>query len=625
MLNLENFSWHGFCMLASMSLFEGLNIATRGLAAAQLGLNVTGQNVTNAGTEGYSRKRIEQSAAYKKDGSFGQMGFGVEVYSINRIRDQFIDRLVNQESTRYGFYEMKSRAFTRIEDIFGEQHEHKALNDLLNDFWNGWADLADNPESLGAREAMRFNAQTLAGQFNYLATQLRDYKDIINDEIEDRVKKINQITEGIYRCNMVIASSENTLGNKANDTRDQRDALLQELASLVDVDYFEDEQGILNVSSGGGLLVSAARNHELVANRINMTQQDGYQFARVEVSFASSRKAFEPKSGELRALMDTRDVHIPAYQNYIDDIARTLITEVNKIHQGGYGLAADGKVGLSFMEFFSSDPNHFSAANIQISTAVKESVNNIAAGLGGTLVDVLRLTNDPDKVPPDFTLTVDTAYQYAQDEPYRSVPIFLQNMNHPDSGKFTFLQKGSLVIEVRDPNIPADSLASRRLVEGQDYVVDYSNGKITFIDNALSQILGDPNATPPTEPMTVEISFKYAENGYAGPGDGQNALLLSQLRDQTVMTGDFFGKNTQTMNQFYAGTLGLLGAERNDADAGLDTRTYALAFLKERQQEVMGVEIDEEMTNLIKYQHSYTASARYLTTINTMLETLLNM
>jgi hypothetical protein len=275
---------------------------------------------------------------------------------------------------------------------------------------------------------------------------------------------------------------------------------------------------------------------------------------------------------------------------------------------------------------------------MQVSVAVKEDINNIAAGLGGSLVDVLRLTNGPTNAGGNFTLVWDDEYAALHpNEPPRSKPIYLpHDVDHPDSKKFSFLQKGSLIIEVRDPAVPGDSLASRRLIEGQDYIVDYSTGKITFTDNALSQILSNydadaVNATPPRDPYSlvtpkeIEISFKYAENGYAGPGDGQNALLLSQLRDQTVMTGDLFGKNTQTINQFYAGTLGLLGAERNDADAGLDTRTYALAFLKERQQEVMGVEIDEEMTNLIKYQHSYTASARYLTTINTMLETLLNM
>jgi flagellar hook-associated protein 1 FlgK len=91
------------------------------------------------------------------------------------------------------------------------------------------------------------------------------------------------------------------------------------------------------------------------------------------------------------------------------------------------------------------------------------------------------------------------------------------------------------------------------------------------------------------------------------------------------MQGDVFGNSTQTMNQFYSGMLGRLGVERNDAAAGLSNRTDALKQLTTRQNEVMGVNLDEEIANLIQYQHTYQASARFLTTINTMLETLLNM
>ncbi|MDR0516804.1 MAG: flagellar hook-associated protein FlgK [Fibromonadaceae bacterium] len=619
-----------------MSLFEGLNIATRGLSAAQLGINVTGQNVVNASDPNYSRKRIEQQAASKRDGSYGQMGFGVEVYSINRVRDQFIDRLVNEESTRYGYYEMKSKAYTRIEDIFGERRDHKALNDILNAFWDSWADLANDPEKQGAREALRSNTQSLTGQFNYLATQLRTYKDTINDEIEARVERINQITSSIYRCNMVITSSENTIGNKANDTRDQRDALLQELASLVDVDYFEDDQGVLNVSSNGSMLVSPARAHELVVKRTNMTQQDGYSYSKVEITLSTTNREFAPRSGELKALMEVRDVDIPEYESYINELAQTLITEVNKIHQGGYGLAANGNVGLTFIDFFDADPAKFNAANMSIGPAIKENLNNIAAGLGGNLVDVHRLQLEP---------AVDTSRSYNPDEPFRSVPIALHQLDpalFPDASQYRYIQKGSLTIDVIiDPETspPVDPpVHTRRLVEGQDFIVDYENATITFLDNATSSILGysyyDYNSTPPlavvppvqvSNPMTMELNFKYHENGYKGPGDNQNAILLSQLRDKSTMQDDVFGKNTQTINQFYSGSLARLGTEKNRADAGLDTRTHALSELKTHQNEVMGVDLDEEMASLIKYQHSYTASARYLTTINTMLDTLLNM
>jgi flagellar hook-associated protein 1 len=570
-----------------MSLFEGLHVATRGLSASQLGINVTGQNITNAGTDGYSRKRIEQSADYRRDGSYGQMGFGVEVYSINRVRDQFIDRLVNDEYTRYGYYSVKDSSYARIEDIFNERTDH-SLNSLLNDFWNGWDDVSKNPESAGARETLRSTTESLVTQFHYLTIQLRSYKETINDEIEARVKKINELTAGIHSCNMTINAAETTIGNKANDSRDQRDLLLQKLAQLVDVDYHEDEHGILTVSSNGQMLVSTTKNHELALNRTTLTEEDGYQYSRVEVLHELTGREFIPKQGELKALMDVRDVDIPKYENSLNDLAKTLITEVNKIHQTGYALS-----GLSFIDFFDSDSQNFNSANIKLGQAIKDDINNIAAGIGGKIeyVDMMNVnTTDLDITTPD------------------KPTINLQDINT----QYRHICKGTLKIVIEGQNPP------RVLQEGVDYYVDYQNAKIIFHDTP-----GDIKAA--VAAGNLRLSFDYNASGYAGPGDGDNALLLSQLRNKLLMQGDVFGNSTQTVNQFYSGMLGRLGVERNEAADKLNSRIDALKELKVRQNETMGVNLDEEIANLIQYQHTYQASARYLTTINTMLETLLNM
>jgi len=575
-----------------MSLFESLNIATKGLAAAQLGINVTGQNMTNANVEGYSRKRIEQSSEWRRDGSYGQMGFGVEVYSINRIRDKFVDRLVNDELTRYGYFSIKDASYLRIESIFGEPSKgDHALNGLLNAFWTSWDELADNPNKAGARETLRSTTQSLVQQFHYLSTQLRSYKDTINDEIEARVNRINEITSSIYRCNVVITGTEGSLNYNANDTRDQRDQLLEELAQLVDVDYYEDDNGALILSSNGRLLVSNAKNHELGMRREEAIGEDGYQYSRVEVFFAGSGDEFKPKQGELRALMDVRDVDIPQYENYINDIAKTLVTEVNKIHQSGYTID-----GLSFINFFDGDPKKLNAANIDLSQAIKNDINNIAAGIGGRISSVEDVLGMPLSVS-----TSDSSFDTT--DPAKPV-LKMQELND----HYRHICKGTLVIEGGGP-------PPRTLIEGLDYYVDYQAAEITF-HNTSGEF--DP-------PNSISLRFDYNETGYSGPGDGDNARLISQLRDKALMQSDAFGKSTQTINQFYAGALGRLGVERNEAIAGLDTRTFALQQLKSRQKEVMEVDLNEEMSNMLMYEHIYQASARYFTTVNTMLDTLLNM
>jgi flagellar hook-associated protein 1 FlgK len=310
--------------------------------------------------------------------------------------------------------------------------------------------------------------------------------------------------------------------------------------------------------------------------------EDGYQYSRVEVYFAGTGNEFKPKQGELRALMDIRDVDIPRYEQYIDDIAKTLVTEVNKIHQSGYTLE-----GLSFMDFFDSDPNKLNAANIDISQTVKDDIKNIAAGIGGKISSEYQV---------DMQLNLDLS------NPNRPV-LRLQEIDE----HYRHICKGTLVIEGGGP-------PPTTLTEGLDYYVDYQTAEIIFQDPA-----GDFASNP------LLLTFEYNENGFGGPGDGDNALLISQLRDKAVMQSDPCGKSTQTINQFYAGALGRLGVERNEAASGLDTRTNALQQLKLRQKEVMEVDPNEELANMILYEHVYQASARFFTTVNSMFDTLLNM
>jgi flagellar hook-associated protein FlgK len=360
--------------------------------------------------------------------------------------------------------------------------------------------------------------------------------------------------------------------------------LLKELAQLVDVDYFEDDRGALIVSTNGHILVSGAKSHDLLMRRTDVMEQDGYQYSKVEVSFALTGSEFKPKHGELRALMDIRDIDVPKYEEYINSVAQSLITEVNKVHQNGYSLS-----GLTFIEFFDSDPSKFSAAGIQLSAAVKKDINNIAAGVGGkvtpsnNLFDIPQLTPDPPGNVQVLDLTT-------IDEHYR------------------YIHKNSLVIKDIDGNL---------LQEGKDYDINYFTAQITFKYSATNAFGEASNQ--------ISVSFDYSQTGYGGPGDGDNALAISQLRDKALMQSDVFGNSTQTINQFYSGMLGRLGVERNEAEAGLDTRTFALQQLLEQQQQIMGVNIDEEMANMIRYEHTYVASARYLSTINSMLDTLLNM
>lgn len=569
-----------------MSLFESLSVATRGLAASQLGINVSGQNISNANTEGYSRKRLEQAADWRRDGTFGQMGFGVEVYSIARVRDQFIERQLNGETTRYGYYEQMDTSYERIENVFQEPSDY-GLNNLMDKFWNVWSDVANNPSDSSARETLRSATQTLTSQFHFITTEMRSYKDTINNEIEAKVVTINELTEAISKCNAVIAGSEGVTGNLANDTRDQRDELVNQLASIVSVDYFEDERSILTVTTNGHMLVSGSGNHELEMTRSEMTAEDGYQYSKVNIRFAQSLKDFKPSDGGIKAMMDVRDEVIPEYERYLNAMAKTLVTSVNDLHQTGYNLA-----GLTGINFF--DPDHLNASNISLSAAITNDVNNVAAGIGGKVESVSIGTATTPFVPASENLVIsDPAVD----------PLF--------SAQYRNILKESMKIQAVDTSTVPPTLTELQEGVDKDYVVDYAKGVIRFM--------------APVAGSDLIIDFKYNDTGFAGIGDGENAIAIGQLRDKALMQADIFGNSTQSVNEFYAGMLGRLGTERSGAVSNLETRTYALEQLTNRQQEVCGVNLDEEMAELIKYQHTYQGSARFLSTVNDMLDILLNI
>jgi flagellar hook-associated protein 1 len=572
-----------------MSLFEALSVANRGLAASQLAINVTGQNISNAKTEGYSRKRIDQAADWRRDGTYGQFGFGVEVYSVARVRDQFIDRQLNEESTRYGYYEQMDVSYERVENMFTEPSD-TGLNTLLDNFWNAWSDVANNPSDSSARETLCSTSATLTEQFHFLTNELRSYKNTINDEIESQVVRINEITAGIAKCNVVIANAESDSGDIANDSRDQRDTLLNELASIVDVEYFEDERGVLTVTTNGQMLVSTSSSHDLEMVRTEVSDEDGYQYSEVGIRYSLSKTDFEPKDGKIKAMLDTRDDVIPEYEASLNAMAKGLVTTVNKVHQNGYNLA--GLTGISFF-----DPTKLNAANIDLSVAIKDDVNNVAAGVGGKVTGV---TIGSESSP--YVVTAPNDQNLVISDPAISAQFSAQYRN---------ILKESLTISVvNNTTTPA---TVTKLEEGAsgDYVVDYEKGVIRF--------------TTPMTGANLIIDFDYNDTGFAGVGDGENAIAIGALREKAVMQPDVFGKETQSINEYYSGMLGRLGTERDEAISSLETRTVAVQNLEARQQEVCGVNLNEEMASLIQYEHTYQAAARYLSTVSDMLDILLNI
>ncbi len=562
-----------------MSLFGLLNVGSRGISAAQTELDLVGQNITNANTEGYSRKRANLSAESREDAALGQVGYGVDVVNVKRLRDDLLDRQMQGVATSVGERSQLDKELQAVQNVLTEPSE-SGLNKFLDKFWDSWQDLANNPADTTARQAVLDAGSALTGRFKDIGEQFNALVGSKNDEIAAVAQQVNTLLDGIAKDNATIADAEmGGLRSNANDTRDQREVKFKQLSEILDVGYVEDAQGRYTITTAGNILVSPAGAMPLKVERSMFTLPDGSQVSRASLTLSSTHAEFTPKSGSMSALFTARDEIIPKYQSKIDEFARQLVQAVNTQHQQGYDIA--GSTGSNFF-----DPATGGASTMALSATVKAGTAFIAAGAGGTSTGLGAPLN----------LTV----------PAAGTPLDIANTVNPNYHNFLL---GSVKVTLAGP--PALDLQEGA---AKDYTVDYAGGRIIF-NNA--------STVPPGSSITVD--FRYNTSEYAGAGDGKNALKIAQIAQAKISSADQFGTPTATLGDAYASLVGAIGAEKSNAASTLATANNLKDYLQKQIDEIAGVSMDEELGNMIKFQNSYQASARYISTVSTLMETLIGL
>jgi len=558
-----------------MGLFDGLSTGMRGLHAAQTAIDVTGQNISNANTEGYSRKKIEQQAAAISHDMFGQIGIGVEVTGINRVRDAFLDRQTWEMLGDKGMLAEMDVAYTRLESILREPSDD-GLAAKMNEFWASWQDLANNPADLAARESVKASTSVLTDVFHSVYKQIEDYGLSMNNPLVQKVETVNSLTGQIQALNEKISGMEARPGEHANDTRDERDLMVRKLSQLVDIQTVEDPNGRMIITSGGNLLVGPTSSMKLETYGVERVLADGTKSSELKLRFTDSGKVFAPRSGEMKGIMDARSNVLNDYLMQLNSLAKSLVTEVNAVHLQGYNLNRNTAVN-----FF--DPTKVKANDITLTDSILADAANISAAENGKIA-VVSTFNPAGGIPavtaPDLDL--------------KAVNILYRD-----------LVSGSVQIKLSDGTILAEGA-------GKDYVVDYEKGVVTFL-NYARYAAGD----------TVSVNLSYYTTGYSGNGNGQNALLIGQLRNKKSMAPGADGEPTQSISSFYGAVVGRLGIEKNQNTSRLETKEYLIAQMDSEQAAIAGVSLDEEMANMIKYETSYQASAKYIQTISSMIDVLM--
>ncbi len=347
----------------------GLEIGRRALLAQQLSLNITGHNIANVNTPGFTRQQAVMTNNLPMTMPFGNVGMGVDIDTIRRLRSDFLDQQLRDETQKLGKWGLMSQTWGQVESIFSEP-EDTGFSAILDRFWTSWQDLSTNPTSEAARIAVREQASLLINSFHHLSSQISDLRDSLDSDIAKMTDMVNSLAGQIADLNSSIAAAELN-GDTANDLRDRRDLLVDQLSEYAEVSTQVKENGEMTVYLGSMSLVDGIAHLNLAT-----TVTSNGATVTHSVYFAGTGVELNHPGGRLEGLIEMRDEVAIGNQNELDELARELVAAVNEIHKSGKG--ALGSTGINFF-----DSETTGAADIELDSLVARDVNYIAAGKNG--------------------------------------------------------------------------------------------------------------------------------------------------------------------------------------------------------------------------------------------------
>ncbi|WP_295163502.1 flagellar hook-associated protein FlgK, partial [Selenomonas sp. F0473] len=319
------------------STFAGLNTMVKGIQNNQLALDTTGHNITNAATPGYSRQSVNSAATnyQERPSLYGDVlvGGGVDPTSLTRARNVYADKQFWSETSAQNFYKANKTNYDKVESIFNDSKQTGILN-AMKQFYDSWVNLSNYASDAASRTAVLTKGNNLADRIKTGAKQIQDQIAAQYDEMRIQVQKVNTITEQIARLNKNIMYAE-TSGAMANDLRDQRDLLVDQLSEITNVSVQEEANGMYTVVSNGMTLVNREGRLTLEMSEPINNEEYGITDYTIRIKEAGGI-GYVPQSGVLKALQDTI-VQDKGYIDHLADISATLLTTFNDIHKLGAG------------------------------------------------------------------------------------------------------------------------------------------------------------------------------------------------------------------------------------------------------------------------------------------------
>ncbi|ROR31554.1 flagellar hook-associated protein 1 FlgK [Mobilisporobacter senegalensis] len=592
------------------SMYTGIS----GLNVSQNALNTTAHNLTNVNTAGYVRQQvIIKDWGYENIGQAAnytnQIGLGTATEVVKQVRDRFFDQRYRLEFGRQGYYESQYKAVQEIEDIFGEL-EGVTFQKPLNDLWNSIQELAKEPDSIVTRTTFAKNAESFIERAETIYEQLQSYQINLNIQLTDKVNRINQLGKEIRDLNVKIRSYEASGQERANDLRDARNNCLDELGGLIDITYKEDAQGMVNISAEGVPFVNDTTVFEMGLKKESETSQmlkpiwkstdtDVFNFDRVPSA------EYNTDIGSLKGLLVARGSDSA---NYTDIPVREAYPteEAYQIGVKEYNTMIEASVMRTIQAQFD-----------QLIHGLVTAINDVFAPNKGAILaaDVT--------LPDGKVLTGDSKIKILDEE---NAPVG-QDENHT-KGEAMFNRKGMDRYTVTTATV---------------YVLDENGDKIVLDDTDPLNIIYQTetkeiyiyNEEDPDNNYSlftlgeIEVNKKVMQNYSILPlsnaktpaaYDNKAVEKLINLWNQSFAT---LGPNNSTHNTFttyYTEFIGELSNRGYTLKNITENQEFAVNSLDTDRQNIMGVSSDEELANMLRFQHAYNAASRYVNVISEMLE-----
>lgn len=615
--------------------FAGIEIGKRSLMAHSTQIQTAGHNISNADTEGYSRQRVIVKSfepIYRPDLERamvpGQIGQGCDVESINRIKDELLESRIVEQKNVESYWETRDKYYSMIESVYNEPND-VSVRTNMDKFWQGWQELSTYPESDAARLAVVVRGQTLTNSIQQQYKSLRGIGDQINGDIEAVVKQVNDLSRQIASVNGEIVRSKG-LGDNPNDLMDRRDLLVEKLSSLINVTVTQKDPDEFMVHTDGQIIVqgSLARQIETVGQLDN----NGYG----KLMWSDTKLDAEFHGGTLGALVELRDKDIRTEIQSLNTMALNFADLVNDVHRN-----AIGKNNTTGLDFF-------------VQHDFVENVNGNYDRNGDGVEDtsyIFRMTGTnalkmQEQIGLSGTMTIngasgniDVAY-FSTD----TVEDVINRINDSNGEVKAYLDRNScLVLKATSSNgMENPDFVIRHVEDSGMFLTGYSgilqgSGADNAYDfnraNAVDVLAGAQFSVSPVlnpsayievngliqnDVSSVAAAFKNSQ-GFAEPSDGRAAVEMAAIRNTKIMIG-----SQRTFDDYFADTITNVGLKGEQAQNQLATQNKIMGDLRDLRDSISGVNIDEELADIIKFQHGYNVAAKFISVQDELLDTLIN-